>query len=108
MVISILTSVAIATMDGRLAGAPWLAVKLVIFAFLIFCGIMIRRYLPAFVAGIIKMSNGETMTDEDNASMKKGLSDARTWVWMIWASVFMEGIIGVMKPGNTFPLEYLH
>jgi hypothetical protein len=108
MVVGILASVAIGTIQGRLDGAPWLAAKLVIFSFLIFCGVMIRRYLPAFIVGLQKMAKGETMSDEDNVAMKQGLSDARTWVWMIWAGVFIEGVIGVTKPGNTFPIEFMH
>jgi len=101
MVVAILVSAGIAVVQDRLAGAPWLVAKLVIFSFLIFCGIMIRRHLPAFVEGLHKMSKGETMTDEDNAKMKQGLSDARPWVWAIWAGVFIEAVIGIVKPGNT-------
>ncbi len=106
MVVAILGSVAWAISENRFPGAPWLNAKLVIFAFLIFCGIMIRRHLPAFVAGLKKMAAGETMTDEDNASMKSGLARARVWVWSIWAGVFIEALIGVVKPGNTFPLAF--
>ena len=101
MVVAILISVGIAVVQDRLAGAPWLVAKLVIFAFLIFCGIMIRRHLPAFVGGLHKMSKGEVMSDEDNAKMAKGLGDARPWVWAIWAGVFIEGVMGIAKPGNT-------
>ena len=109
--IGILISVAVAINDGRLSGAPWLAAKLVIFSFLVFCGIMIRRHLPAFVAGLHKMAQGETMTDEDNVSMKAGLSGARPWVWAIWAGVFIEAVIGIIKPGDASvlvrPIAYL-
>ena len=106
MVAAIIASITLALATDRLAGAPWLVVKIAIFAFLIFCGIMIRRHLPAFIAGLHKMSKGETMSDADNAAMAEGLHKARPWVWSIWAGVFLEAVIGVTKPGNTFPLAF--
>lgn len=106
MVAVILASIVQSVVTGRLAGANWLNVKITIFAGLIFCGIMIRRHLPAFITGLHKMAAGDTMSDADNAAMATGLHGARPWVWLIWAGVFTEALLGVFKPGNTFLLAY--
>ncbi len=106
MVVAILISIADSLLTGRLAGANWLNAKITIFAGLIFCGIMIRRHLPAFITGLRKMAAGETMSDADNTAMAAGLQGARPWVRFIWAGVFIEALIGVFQPGNTFPLAY--
>jgi hypothetical protein len=106
MVVAIIASITDSLLTGRLEGANWLNAKITIFGGLIFCGIMIRRHLPAFITGLRKMAAGDSMSDADNSAMAAGLHGARPWVWAIWAGVFIEALLGVFQPGNTFPLVY--
>lgn len=73
----------------------WVAAKLLIFAFIVFCGIMVRGKIGPFIATVLKCGAGEMPTDEENAAQSKSLSQVRVWVFMIWAGVFIEGFIGI-------------
>jgi len=83
--------------SNNLGDYPWVAAKLLIFAFLVFCGIMVRRYIGPFFAVLLKCRAGETPTDEENEAQRKSLSQVRVWVFMIWAGVFIEGFIGIVN-----------
>ncbi len=82
---------------GRFADTPWLAFKLIIFAVLVFCGLMIRIFLPPYITGLHKMAAG-TITDEDNAAMASSMSKARPWVMVIWVGLLIEASLGIVKP----------
>jgi hypothetical protein len=73
----------------------WVAAKLLIFAFIVFCGIMVRGKIGPFIATVLKCGAGEMPTDEENVAQSKSLSQVRVWVFMIWAGVFIEGFIGI-------------
>ena len=81
--------------SNNLAEYPWVAVKLIIFAFLVFCGIMVRGKIGPFFSTLMKCRAGEMPTDEENVAQRKSLSQVRVWVFMIWAGVFLEGFIGI-------------
>ena len=83
----------------RLATAPWISAKLGIFAFLVFCGLMIRKYIPDYGIGIGKLRNDE-VSDEINASMLASLNKCRPFVLAIWVGLLLECVIGVVKPGD--------
>ena len=105
LVVAILASVVFTLYTGRLADTPWLTAKVGLFAFLIFCGIMIRVHLPGFIVGLQALAKG-SISDEENDNMIAGLKGARPWVWSIWAVVFLEAVIGVVKPGNEMALQF--
>ena len=84
---------------GRLAAFPWVAAKLWLFAFLIFCGLMIRRGLPPFVAGYRALAAGEPDTEADRR-MRDSLARMRPWVLAIWAGLLASAVLGVVKPGS--------
>ncbi len=83
----------------RLATAPWISAKLGIFAFMVFCGLMIRKFIPDYGIGIGKLRKDE-VSDEINASMIASLNKCRPFVLAIWAGLLLECIIGVVKPGD--------
>ncbi len=83
----------------HLASAPWVIAKLGIFACLIFCGLMIRKFIPDYGIGIGKLRRGE-VDDQVNASMIASLNKCRPFVLAIWAGLFLECFIGVAKPGD--------
>jgi len=85
--------------SDRLATAPWISAKLGVFAFLVFCGLMIRKFIPDYGIGIAKLRNDE-VSDEINASMLASLNKCRPFVLAIWAGLLVECYLGVAKPGD--------
>lgn len=105
MIAGIVASVIYTLATGRLAGTPWLTAKVGLFAYLIFAGVMVRSHLPGFIVGLQALAKG-SITDEQNVLMNKGMSGARRWVLSIWAVVFIEAVLGIVKPGNEFALKF--
>jgi hypothetical protein len=95
VVIGLPISVALHWESNRLAEYPWVAGKLIMFAFLVFCGIMVRGKIGPFFSVLMKCRAGEMPTDEENAAQVKSLAQVRVWVFMIWAGVFLSGFVGI-------------
>ena len=97
MVVAIIASSFYAYTTGRLAETPWLIAKLLAFAFLIFCGLMIRIKLSDFSTTYVKLLQN-THRDEDNQAMIKSLSKVRPWVVTIWFVLLLQAYLGIVKP----------
>ena len=99
MIVALIASVGYAYGDGRMRPYPWLAAKLLIFAALIFCGLVIRTKLPRFVAGYRQLlTSGATL--ESDRDMEQGLKACRPYVLAIWAGLALAAWIGIAKPGS--------
>ena len=103
LIVAIFASVAYTLYSGRLSDTPWLTAKVALFAYLILCGVMIRGNLGGFIVGLQAMAKGE-ITDEQNEGMAKSLGKVRPWVLSIWAVVFLQAVLGIVKPGNQLDL----
>ena len=99
MIIAIIASVGYHWVTGPLQPYPWLAAKLLIFAFLIFCGFMIRLKIPPFIEGF-KVLASTGPTPESDQKMTDGMGACRPYVLIIWAGVALSALIGVLKPGG--------
>lgn len=99
MIFAIIASVAYHWTTGPLRPYPWLAAKLLIFAFLIFCGFMIRKKIPPFIEGFRTMASTGP-TPESDQKMIDGMGACRPYVLLIWAGVAISALIGVLKPGQ--------
>lgn len=99
LVIYLLASVGYSFATGRLSEAPWYGAKLAVFAGLVFCGLMIRKFIPDYAIGIHKMATGP-VTDEDNRAMARSLGQCRPFVIAIWVGILVEVFLGVVKPGG--------
>ena len=97
VIASILVSVVHSHWTGRLDGLEWFSAKLVIFAFLIFCGLMIRRNLPPFVEGFRQLA-GSGPTPESDRLMIDSMARCRPYVLLIWAGIAVSGLLGILKP----------
>jgi len=100
MIAAILASVASSLSSQRLAAYPWVTAKLLIFAFLIFCGLMIRIRMPPFIEGFRALAADRTTADSD-ARMQASLARMRPWVLAIWAGVLASAVLGVLQPGGS-------
>jgi len=97
MIAALLLSSAASLLSGRLDDAHWLVAKLLGFAFLIFCGLMIRIRLKGFTQAYVKLLQGIEQA-EDNRQMQASLSRVRPWVVSIWIVLVLEAWLGIAKP----------
>jgi chromate transport protein ChrA len=100
VIVAVVTSATWSLASGRLADHPWLAAKLYLFAFLVFCGLMIRRGLPPFIAGYAALAAGSETPESDRA-MAASLARMRPWVLLIWVGLVASTVLGVAKPGGA-------
>lgn len=98
MIAAIIVSVIYHWSTGQLKPYPWLAAKLLIFAFLIFCGFMIRVKIPPFMEGFRTLA-ASGATPESDQKMISGMSACRPFVLAIWAGVAVAAFLGIWKPG---------
>lgn len=101
VIVAVTASATWSLASGRLAEHPWLAAKLYLFAFLVFCGLMIRRGLPPFIAGYAALAAGRETPESDRA-MAASLARMRPWVLAIWVGLVASTVLGVAKPGQFF------
>ena len=100
MVFTLIASVSYAFyFTDRLNANPWVGAKLIVFAALIFCGIMIRKYIGGFIKGIHNIAT-DNINEADDIAMAASLSKARVFVLTIWVLLLVEVWIGVVKPGS--------
>jgi hypothetical protein len=98
MIVAIVASVIYHLSTGQLRPYPWIAAKLLIFAFLIFCGFMIRIKIPPFVEGFRTLASTGP-TPESDQKMHDGMMACRPYVLAIWAGVAIAAFLGIWKPG---------
>jgi len=92
----------------KLANAPWVGAKLIVFAAMVFCGLMIRIFIPGYIQGIVTLRqevDKPSMSAEMNATMTQSLDKCRPFVLAIWAGLFLECWLGVVKPGHNVPVS---
>ena len=99
LVVYLIISVTVSFKFGSLGQAPWVGGKLLVFAGLVFCGIMIRQFIGPYAKGIHTLATTGA-TDEVNAAMKRSLGQCRPFVLAIWAGLLVEVWLGVVQPGG--------
>lgn len=99
MVVALLISTSYSWLTGRLDDNPWVAAKLLLFAFLIFCGVMIRIGLKGFGETYVKIIQ-DNYQEPDNAKMTASLNKVKPWVYAIWVVLVMEAALGIAQPGG--------
>tara|TARA_B110000238_G_scaffold16359_2_gene16049 strand:+ start:290 stop:778 length:489 start_codon:yes stop_codon:yes gene_type:complete len=97
LVAGIVISCLISLSTGRLDDAPWITAKLLGFAFLIFCGLMIRVNLKDFGASYTKIAQND-YDEADNQAMALSLKKVKPWVVTIWIVLVIEAALGIVKP----------
>ncbi|NQV81158.1 MAG: hypothetical protein HQ495_11440, partial [Alphaproteobacteria bacterium] len=76
----------------------WLALKLLIFAGTILCGIMIRVSVKPYVAAFAEIREHGS-TPEREAVLSASAGAARQWVKAIWVLISLAALIGIWQPG---------
>ena len=93
---------AAAAIYSFIAQAPltenWLALKLLLFAGTILCGIMIRISVKPYVAAFAQIREHGS-TPEREATLNASAKAARQWVKTIWVLISVAALIGIWQPG---------
>ncbi|MEM7501699.1 MAG: hypothetical protein AAF417_06625 [Pseudomonadota bacterium] len=72
----------------------WLATKLLIFAVLVACGLLIRRFLGPFGPAFAAVAQG-TPTAADNVAIRETFAKTRPFVVTIWAGLLANTLFGL-------------
>ena len=99
IIMSCVGSVSWSFYTGRLAEEPWVGYKILVFAAIIFCSLMINRTIGPYVVGIQRIAAG-VINDAENAAMALSLQRAKWAVVGIWIGLVIEVVIGVLQPGG--------
>ena len=79
---------------GAWLSADWLAWKMLVFAALVACGVMIRINLKPFVPAFLDLQ-AQGPSDDLNTTLERSVNRCRPWVWAIWLGLFVNAAIGV-------------
>ena len=83
---------------GYALAADWLAIKLVIFALMVACGIGIRLQLRPFGPAFASMlADGPSLASDQ--AMQQSIARCRPFVWAIWAGLFINAALGLHLMG---------
>lgn len=74
--------------------ADWLAIKLGIFALLVFCGLMIRVRLKSFVAAWDRLVSGAGDA-QTNQTIRSSIAACRPFVYVIWVGLLANAAYGL-------------
>lgn len=98
IVVGCIVSVGWSFATGRLDEAPWVGYKILIFAVIVFCSLMINKTIGPYIVGVQRIAAGE-IDDADNAAMAASLRQVKWAVIGIWTGLVIAAVIGVVKPG---------
>ncbi len=94
VIIAILAYAGGALVLDRWIAADWYAWKMLVFAGLVACGLLIRINLKPFVVAFGRLM-GEGPSPEINHTLSATLQKVRPWVFLIWVGLFVNAAIGV-------------
>ena len=79
--------------SGGFSG-DWYGWKILVFAALVACGIMIRIRLKPFIPAFVKMMK-DGASEKTDSIMHATVMRVRPYVWVIWAGLFLNAAIGL-------------
>jgi hypothetical protein len=99
LIVGLIVSTTYSWTTGRLDNDPWMAGKLLVFALLVFFGLMIRVNLKGFNATLGRLIEGN-VDDKDNIAMIDSLNKVKPWVFGIWIGLIVAATLGITQPGS--------
>jgi len=100
VILTVLASVAYSVATERLAGAPWVTGKLLIFAAVVFFGLMMRRRLMPFTGGIDTLE-ADGPSPELDKTLANSVARARIYMFATWLALAMAAGLGIVQPGSA-------
>jgi hypothetical protein len=85
---------------GRLTEVPWVSAKLLIFAAVVFFGLMMRKRLTPFLVGLDKLESDGPSAEIDQA-MSASVSRARVFMFAAWIGLAIAAGLGMVQPGTA-------
>ena len=73
---------------------PWVTYKLLIYALMVGCGLMIRIQLKPFVPAFDRMVN-DTAGEQDHATISRSIQATRPYVLVIWLGLLASTALGL-------------
>lgn len=99
LIAAVVASTAWSFGTGRLAEAPWVGGKLMLFAAVILFGQIMRLRLRPFMAGLDRLA-AEGASDAVNKEMAGSLARATPFMIAIWIGLLGAALLGVVQPGS--------
>jgi hypothetical protein len=94
-VIACLAALGAAILGGVIpAAGHWIGWKVMLFAAMVACGLLIRVNLRPFAAAFAALMAGREVA-RANASLRRCIDRCRPWVWCIWAGLFLNAALGL-------------
>lgn len=101
VIATVILSVVYSTVTDRLDAFPWVSAKLLIFAAVVFFGVMARRRLTPFYEAIPGLDGAESVSDSVNATLTRSLSGSRVFVIATWIALAAAAWLGMAQPGGA-------
>ena len=98
MIVAVPLSVAWSTSTGRLAEAPYVGGKLILFAAVLLLGLLARRAFAPFMAGIGELTTTGA-TPAGDARMTASFRSGRLYVYGVWVALLVAALMGIVKTG---------
>ncbi len=98
LIVTIPLSVAYSTVTGKLAMAPYVGAKLLLFAAVLLLGQLMRARLAALGPAFAELKTNGPSTSLD-ATMAASVARSRPYVVAIWLALLVAALMGVLKPG---------
>jgi hypothetical protein len=98
VIASVVVSVTYSKATGRLAQAPYVGGKLLLFAAAVCLGLLARRRLSPFHEGLTRLAAMGRSPDLDQ-QMERSIARARPFIHSVWAAVLLAALLGVVQPG---------
>ncbi len=98
LIVAVPVSVAYSTVTGRLAMAPYVGPKLLLFAAVLLLGQLLRARLRPLRQGLAQLVTTGPSPELD-ATMRGSLARSRPYSVAIWVALLSAALMGVLKPG---------
>lgn len=99
LIAAIIASVAYATSTGRLAPAPYVGPKLLLFAAVIFLGLLIRARMRPLVEAVRRTQSGADPAAADDSAVVASVGRAGPYFFAVWACLLLAAFLGVVRLG---------
>jgi hypothetical protein len=98
LIVAVPLSVAYSTVTGRLAMAPYVGAKLLLFAAVLLLGQLMRARLASLGTAFAELkTNG--LSPALDATMRASVARSRPYAVAIWVAMLAAALMGVLKPG---------
>jgi hypothetical protein len=98
LIVTVPVSVAWSWFTGRLDAAPYVAVKLLLFAVLMLLGLLLRLRLRPFTDGLRRLAAAGASAQVE-AAMATSHARTRSLVVASWVALAVAALMGITKPG---------